>query len=76
MTGKEDAIALIAELYGLSGPNQATALNDLKGRNFPSTMNVSGKPSYFDDPNTDQEKKDKSEFVWVLSQYIHRVNGN
>jgi len=76
MAGIDDARALINEIEGLSAPNADTALEDLKTRAFPSTMNGVGKPAYFDSPDTAQKKKDKSEFVWVLSQFIHRKNGN
>jgi len=76
MAGREDAKALFTELDGLSTPNSGAALASLKTRGFPSEMNGAGKPSYFDSPSTDQEKKDKSEFVWVLSQFIHRKNGD
>lgn len=77
MSGRSDALLLIPELDALSVPNKYEILNQLKDRgNYPPLLLIGNKPSYFDNPSTDEDKKDKTAFLFTLNQYVHRLNGN
>jgi len=82
MAGRDDAIALIAEIDALVSPNTlAVVRSQLTDRSkpqvYPAVLSPGSEPSYYVVTNpTDQQKADKIAFEFFLTQYANRKDGN